>query len=355
MMEAERYQVAVCKYELQPRDLNLAPREGALVRLSRRGETLAGYGDIHPWPELGTPNLSDEIAALRCGLFSAALRSTISCALLDLKAQREGISLFAGLKIPPSHKLLRSVEELKDEAHSPSEKILKIKLGKDPESEGAVLLEYLKRRPDVKVRLDFNAKLSAPRFESFLRSMAPILSQIDFIEDPFPYDAGLWAMISDRYNVDLALDFAGDLRQISKDSGVSTVVIKPAICGPGVAFELAGRFRLIFTSMLDHPVGVAFAAWCAARFYSKVGVRGLPQCGFSSCGFSSQLAYQGDIFVSRLDAILSGSYQAAGFGFSDLLSVSPSDVTQSDGMNWDEIGEVVVTPLNHSGWEFEDL
>jgi O-succinylbenzoate synthase len=77
----------------------------------------------------------------------------------------------------------------------------------------------------VRLRVDFNGVLDRMTFEKFVEFMPlRIYRALDFVEDPFPYDAEAWEAIRRRWGVALALDKGWK----SGTHGFDAVVVKPA-------------------------------------------------------------------------------------------------------------------------------
>ena len=170
------------RYELVPRRSLSAlagarPRRGVLLRDG------GGFADLHPWPELGDPPLDEQLAMLARGETTPAVRASLRLARLDGDARARGVSLFEGLTIP--------------ESHWP---------GNDPpEGFDTIKIKGVMPIPrDVRVRIDFNATLSAAEFLRIAASLPR--GQIDFIEDPCPFDASTWSDLRRKTKLRLAYD-----------------------------------------------------------------------------------------------------------------------------------------------------
>ncbi|HYH05440.1 MAG TPA: hypothetical protein VEK11_00115 [Thermoanaerobaculia bacterium] len=242
-------------------------REGALLRVD------GGFADLHPWPELGDLPLDTQLALLARGALTAQTRVSLRFAALDADARARGVSLFDGLTIP--------------ESHWP---------GNDPPSGfDTVKIKGLQPVPEhVRVRIDFNGTLTP---DEFLRLELP--ANVDFVEDPCPYDPAVWAEL--RKRVRLALDrFEGE---------ADVLVHKPAI-----QTEWPRHKDVVVTSYMDHPVGQYCAAYTAATH--DVNPR---------CGLFTHVLYEPDAFFERVRSAGARLLPpgGTGLGFDDLLERLP--------------------------------
>jgi len=249
---------------------NGVTRQGALLRVD--GE---GYADIHPWPELGDAPLDEQLALLARGETTALTRASLQLAAIDADARRRGVSLFEGLTIP--------------ESHWP---------GNDPPPGfDTVKTKGVLPVPEhVRIRIDFNASLSAEEFERIAETLPK--ERIDFIEDPCPYGGGIWRGLRTRTGLRLALDrFIGE---------ADVLVHKPALSAEFPSFG----GELVVTSYMDHPIGQFGAAWVAATH--EVSRR---------CGLMTHVLYEPDAFIERVER--EGARllppKGTGVGFDDLL------------------------------------
>lgn len=248
-------EIWVARYTLTPRRRLSAVardsvREGALLRVGD------GYADVHPWPELGDAPLDAQLAMLARGELTALTRASLRCAELDGEARRRGVSLFDGLTVPESHWT-----------------------GDDPpEGFDTVKLKSAERIPaDVRVRIDFNATLSASEFARVAMTLPR--ERIDFIEDPCAYDGATWRALREATGLRLALD-----RGVAQE-GVDVLVVKPALAGEWPRFD----GEIVVTSYMDHPVGQMYAAYVAATH--AVSAR---------CGLFTHVLYEAHPFAEAM-------------------------------------------------------
>lgn len=260
----------VHRYELRMR--SGAVREGALLRVGD------GFADVHPWPELGDAPLDEQLALLGDGEVTPLTRASLHCAVIDHEARRRGVSLFDGLTIPSSHWP-----------------------GPDPPPEfDTVKLKRVAEVPaGVRIRIDFNARLTA---EEFLRIAETLPHErIDFIEDPCPYDEEVWRELRERTELRLALDrFSGN---------ADVLVHKPALQTEWPVHE-----DVVVTSYMDHAIGQFYAAYVAATHATN-----------PRCGLMTHVLYEPDAFFERVerDGARLLPPGGTGLGFDDLLERLP--------------------------------
>jgi o-succinylbenzoate synthase len=268
----------VHRYTLMPKRALSAiaapgPRHGALVRIGD------GVADVHPWPELGDPPVDEQLA--RFGATPLTARA-IELAKIDGELRRRGRSAFEGLTIPASHWP-----------------------GADPPAEfDTAKVKGAEHLPDrVRLRLDFNATLTAQEFERIAQRLPR--ERIDFVEDPCPYDAHVWKSLRQKSGLRLALD-----RGLASD-GVDVLVVKPAVQDfPKTDLEV------VVTSYMDHAIGQMAAAWVAASNEGRVGPR---------CGLFTHVLYEPDPFFERIRSCGPRLLppEGTGFGFDDLIERLP--------------------------------
>ena len=313
------------------------PRQGALLQVEFDDHS-TGYADLHPWEQFGHAPLAEQLASLRnihpAPLANLALRH----ARTDAAARRAGVSLFDGLPEVRSHALFtdwtdaprRAFEQCVAEGYAAA----KLKIGQDPERECAAL-NALADLP-LRWRLDANAqgrdervarpldsiRTSGPLVPTqFLAQLSSrICTNLEFLEDPTPYDPSAWSTLAEREKLPLALDW--ELPSSPPPwPGAQILVIKPAFQD---AFPLAlaaahAGMEIVVTHSMDHPLGQAVALWTAMRLRQRHGalVRdgGLQAIGlYQPDEFSAQIKTNGPVTTPPL---------GTGFGFDDLLGRLP--------------------------------
>lgn len=300
---------------------NFKIRNGALIRLIFSDGKI-GYADLHPWPELGDNSLNEQLASLKEGKdLSAQTQKTIHFATCDAEARAIQKNLFEGLKIPQSHYLAVDLNGFELQ-HALKEGFaqIKIKAGRHLEKEIQSLRQIFAslQRQDCKVRIDFNEQLTWESFIYFLREMEACKDQIEFIEDPFPYDPTLWQQIQHIYKVNLACDRQSQ-KAIFFPESAAYIVHKPALQAEEPFNALSSAQKMVVTSYLDHPLGQMSAAYAAARMAQKYPDK------ISACGLLSHFAYMPNPFSEYLKS--QGPFlnppEGFGLGFDALLSELP--------------------------------
>lgn len=278
---------------------------GALVR---RG---AGFGCVHPWPELGDPVLEECLVDLAGARRHRLVQRTVACLEADAAARMEGRSLFEGLGVPESHATLPELsEEVLVKAVERGFSRVKVKSRGTGEETLSEVRRLSVKWPRVRWRIDFN---EGGKGEAILSELATWTAEekraIDFLEDPVPYRGRAWEVLAREGGLPLAND-----RWIESERGESAfLVVKPAVN------QLIDRGRVkvaqqVVTSYMDHPFGQAFAAWEAAR----AGVK-------TVCGLQTHGLFKPDAFTEMLGEVgpTFRVPEGTGLGFDDLLEKLP--------------------------------
>ena len=287
--------------------------DGALLRIGR------GYGCLHPWPELGDPSLKKCLEDLKGPRRSALVRRALRCAELDGIARKLDDWMFEEMEVPESHATLPLCDKAAlDSAVEQGFGTVKLKCGRDQAAESVFLREMAMAFPNLRWRLDFNESGSVESVRDFLLGLPEAArGQIDFVEDPCPYEPKGWDELRQGTGVRLAVD-----REAGPNCpGADVVVIKPAIDEPWLLAEGAqtNGQRVVVTSYMDHPLGQSFAAWEAGRlalqFPGLVDLCGLQTHGlFRGDGFTAALGEGGPPFAAC---------EGTGLGFDELLRELP--------------------------------
>lgn len=318
------------RYSLQPmNDLgalaNTNLREGALLKVVWPNG-LTGYADLFPWPELGDAGIEDQLEALAQGKISGLVEQSIWLAKKDAALRRDKINAYAGISKVKNHYLISDFRTFNDshmkELRSAGFTTLKIKVGRDPDEEVKFISRTVKQNP-VMVRLDFNSKGTLNSFRDFILKLGPgESSRIEYVEDPFPWNSDAWA--EGQKMVPLAIDHEGekvDFDSLKTPPPFKVVVIKPARQDVEKAVKRVNQFglKMVVTSSLDHPVGVAHAMKVAADL-KKFNPNTLIDCGcltlksYKPNEFTNRISVQGPFLNS-----ISGT----GIGFDDLFEKVP--------------------------------
>ncbi len=318
--------IDISYYQLQPMGGSYRHmRQGALIRLTTK-EGGIGYGDCHPWHELGDFELKKQLALLATGKLTPLTQRTIAAAQLDASARKTQKHLFATLKVPPSHHHLAELSS--SQGHNlerlvraiPS--VFKIKVGIDPKHELAILQQWwpVLRQGKGRLRLDFNCRLTRSDFETYLQALGDVRDCIDFYEDPCVYDPQQWQQLREKYGVVLACD-RESLRALPHPHSCDVLVVKPAVQDVGcfLGESRAGR-QLVITSYVDHPIGQLTAAHAAAVVF-----RDEPEA-LGLCGLLTHHAFAATPFSMRfgeVDGCLIPSSIGVGWGYDDLWETLP--------------------------------
>ena len=159
-------------------------------------------------------------------------------------------------------------------------------------------------------RLDFNGALRAEETALLIERLGTQGVDVEFLEDPCPFDLRTWNRLQEESGMALAID--RDERQLMPESHGFVRVWKPAY---DVAPKCASSGRLVVTSNMDHAIGQAFAAFEAARFPEAV----------DTCGLATHLNFESDPFFARL-GVVDGRVQfprEPGLGFGAMLEALP--------------------------------
>lgn len=290
-----------------------APRHGALLRVEfDDGST--GHADLHPWPEFGQEPLDGQLAALASDCPTAQGVIALRHARTDAAARRAGLSLFAGLPAVGSHALFTdwtTAPRSAFEACAASGlRAAKLKVGRAPAAEAAAL-NKLAGTP-LRWRLDANGLFTAQDFRQWIRMLNDdVRRAIEFVEDPCPYDAGVWADLAEETGLALALDW-----QLPGTPppwpGTSVLVLKPSTqeVFPLANAAAAGGLKIVVTHSLDHPLGRAIAMWTAMRLRQRHGEAVL-EGGLGTTDLAPPEGWP-----------LSPDPAGTGFGFDDLLAAT---------------------------------
>ncbi len=279
--------------------------EGALVRSG------AGFGCVHPWPELGDGSLEECLEDLKGERKMRLVKRTWACLEADGEAREVGRSLFEGLEVPRSHATLPVFDEgLLGEAVEKGFTHVKVKAGGDVKGELARVRGAMKEWPGLRWRIDFNESGS---LEELLGEFAKWSDEereaVDFLEDPLPYHGGDWA----RLRAESGMAVAND-RWVEEDRGDSDfLVVKPAVN------EMLRGEKVVVTSYLDHPLGQVFAAWEAAWEAARAGVKEV-------CGLQTHGVFERSEFTEVLGEVGPefSVPEGTGLGFGEIL----------DGLDW---------------------
>lgn len=282
-----------------------------------------GFSDLHPWPELGDHDLETHLVALANGKISQLVEQAIWLAKKDASLRKSGKNAFVGAAKVKNHYLISDYITFTDstmrDLRSSGFTTIKIKVGRNIEEEAEFIKRMIKQNP-VGIRLDFNAKIDFDKYEKFISYFALAeKARIEFIEDPIKWDLKAWTEAR-KLGVPLAVDFEidkVDWEKLEAPLPFKVVIIKPTRQDVEKTVKLVNRFalKMVITSALDHPVGVAQALMVASelkKFYPNT---------LLECGCLTLRIYKPNEFSTRIQ--VQGPYLNAiagtGIGFNDLL------------------------------------
>lgn len=298
-------------------------REGSLLKVEWE-DGLRGFADLHPWPELGDIPLKTQLEQLTAGQYTPQVQQSLLLARRDAKLRRDLRNIF-DVGTPVKNNFLLSDlrilnSDLLVKIKSDGFTTVKLKVGQD------LFFERHATRfiaeAGLKLRLDFNAVGTQASYEKFMSGLSnEVRGQIDYVEDPFPFEFNAWSEV--RHFAPLALDNQYD--QVPWDSLPSApfdvLVIKPVKVDAERALELCLRWNLkaSVTSYMDHPVGVMHALGLAMELRQRFGDMIL------EAGCLTHHLYQPDSFAAEIST--QGPYlqkvRGTGVGFDELLETLP--------------------------------
>lgn len=295
-------------YELNPLKENLGwePQSGCLLRVEFDDGKI-GYSSLHPQLIFGDFPVAEQLQHLKSGQSTPLIRNSLHWARVDSEYRFQGKSAFEGLVIPKSHCLVLNLSESSvQKAIEAGFSHVKLKAGENILQE-TLLFESLLADGSLKIRIDFNGKLSCEDFQNWWEALSEGLkSKIDFIEDPYPFNAQSWSQAQAPLAVDQDLE-KNDHEKIQRFHKI----FKPA----QNSLPLLDQFSdpVVFTSYMDHPLGEMAAIYCAAQFYKSHSQQ--------ICGFQTWTVFEFNEFSEQLTALSDSSAVdlGSGFGFDDQL------------------------------------
>ncbi len=292
-------------YELEGMHLK---RMGALLKIEFEPNQF-GYADCHPWPELGDLPLTDQLNALAKNRKTPLTQAAIDLAKLDADLRDKKRKLWKENIYLKSHYLIYNFVDWTDAQLDKLIQIgythIKIKGGKDCGS----LSDFLKKKCatlPLKIRIDFNEKLTQKECISFLHSIENLQEQIDFIEDPIFFKANEWEQIQKmgwRLACDRQAHFA-----IDHPEAAEILVIKPSLHSDAVSRLNWKKRKTIVTTYLGHPVEQVASAYVAFLLD--------PHCK-ETHGLHTHHSYQANLYSHQLNwqGPLFTFPKGCGFGF----------------------------------------
>ncbi len=295
-------------------------KTGALLRV-RMGRDEYGYADCHPCVKHGDLPLEQQLALLAERKKTRLTELSLLYARYDALARKEQHYCFSHRVIPLSNSLV--VNEHEDLiAASEHVSMMKIKVGAHWEPQIEKVRSYLKRAGEkaCRLRLDFSESLTEQGYIDFIKKTHDLKPHLDYVEDPFPYDAEAWTRVRKATGVRVACDQQA-LQALPHARSCDVIVMKPAthLIDGWLMSRLHGR-QLVITSYLDHPIGQLVAAYVAA------GAKQLAPDLVGVCGLLTHSVFEETPFSRRL-SVQNGSLippkKGLGWGFDDLLEALP--------------------------------
>lgn len=276
-------------------------RSGLVLRLEDEdasGERIEGFGEASPLPGYSPDTLNDarrDLEAWLDGLLDAdeitspAARAATETARLDLEARRRGVPLETilgeGVGSAPGDELplagllpfgvaddavLERAADLVGEGYG----TLKVKVS--AEDDRLPLLRRIRRRWDVRLRLDANGSWPKHEVRRRLDACAELDPPPEFIEEPARFGSpGEAEETMEHSPIPLALDETlhglelEDVGPWLACEALRVVVLKPTVLGVQLSVEIGRRARrhgagVVLSHAFDGPVAREVAA-CLAR------------------------------------------------------------------------------------------
>ncbi len=253
---------------IRPKDPDPKPHRGALLKIEWSDDKI-GYADLHPWPEYGDLELEEHLAQLRSMRLTPLVEQAIWLASLDAKARQEKRNIYENQPLLKNNALLMKINPHTVELFDPLVKAgfsrVKIKAGMEMDEE-VELINRASLTHDMKIRIDFNSRLTWSAFEKYVGRLSQNAKrQIEYIEDPFPYDAAMWKEA--RQIIPLAIDWELKKIPLNQQQPVEAdvLVVKPTHEDVNGRIEqcLNWNKKMTITSHMGHPLGVLQCAYVA--------------------------------------------------------------------------------------------
>ncbi len=281
---------------------NRTEHSGALLQIG------SGYGCIHPWPELGDVPLDTQLEILAAGGSTPLLEQAKRCAAIDGTARERGENLFASAPDQPRNHWLYLPDDNWEQIQANGFSIVKLKIGPD----GSALTRQTSQirtavQHGLRIRLDSNDTLDYQTVLQWWHSLSNEEKQaIQLIEDPCPWDISHWQNLRDA-GVPIAAD---------RDAAIRLCAADWQVCKPAISEPLPhATDKTIYTSYMDHSLGLLWAAYRAA-------VDGVA----TECGLLTHRCYESSAFSECLgvcDTRLIPPTDGTGLGMDKLLENLP--------------------------------
>lgn len=281
--------------------------DGFLIKLQTT-DFQSGYADCRPWDLFGDAPVPIQIQFLKQRRLSPLLRRSVFFAHVDGVAREEKKSLWQTPSKIRSHFTVSEINDLRSadvlaQIREQGYRTLKIKMGRNPGAEAA-LCNLVAEKSWFRFRLDFNGSGGA----DFLRRLSSLfLSQVDFCEDPEPYQENHWQSLEKKFSIRCAVDQPPRIDPVVLTQRLR--VIKPA------RQNLFARRQDVITNSMDHAVGQSFAALQAQESLRRLGKQP------TDYGLKTEHLFKTSHYFKRLESgtcFFKPDVQT-GIGFDDLL------------------------------------
>ncbi len=293
-------------------------------------EDQVGYSTAQTWPEFGDPLLEDvleelkNIKSINENSNSQIINNILSWAKMDAWARAQKQPLFDNKNIKNNY-LVTDICQFDTQALSALNKknisILKFKFGRNIAAETKVLKETSEFKK-FKWRIDFNSTFSLDKIFTWLKQNPWIIDNLEYLEDPVPFNVREWSEIKSKFKINLALDIKVDefIKIKNSETVVDIIIIKPFSdhVEALTQWALDKNIKVVFTSYMDHLIGQSFAAVIAHQHSASLGEQ-LLDCGLSTNHVFEPYKYT----LNQANAskgIASNNY---GVGYGDLLEFEP--------------------------------
>lgn len=299
-------------YELE--FVDQSKKSGALIKIVNEKEE-EGFADLCPLLNFGDVPIEKQFQLYRDYRTSQLLQNSINMAKYDQKLRALKKNVWSDDGEIANHFLLLSLKQV-DESYLNSIKdqgfdTVKCKYKKE---DLAILRKIISF--DFKVRLDFNSAFHIDEVFNFLNQLSDgEKSQIEFIEDPCPYDYLNWQQLNKE--IPLAMDFESDFVHWQQKPPFNYCIFKPARDDQGFLLKqvVKHQFKVVVTSSLDHPVGLAHAMTSALQLKKEYS-----HLVEEAHGLQTQRVLQNNMYLKEIEADHSHfRVQGTGIGFDELL------------------------------------
>lgn len=302
-----QYQVWFHYYELR--------KKGVLIKIE---DDFGNYGisDLSTWPEFGDLSLNEEIATNGKLYQQAIVRAEI-----DLEARKNKVKLVSEQII--LNNIL--ISDFKNHSQKLNPKLTyKIKGNQDI----IALAEFLNSKADqvFKFRIDFNFSLNESEFSKWFTLLdKKTVGKIEYVEDPFTFNFERWTFWNQK--IKLALDW-----NQSGDANWDYRIIKPT------RDELQFQSKYFsLTSMMDHPVGLAFGLISAQKYPDQIH-------GFLTLDLFEETVFHSD-FTFENEKL---TYKSNGYGIGFEQQIQNIQwIPQLDWKNQNQLFLVTSPKLSH--------